>query len=174
MTPPSDTVFRFILLLTILFIPVSLNAQPLPDQEWVSPLDLEQPELSPETPAPPVMEEKSAVVLRALDKITGQTKTFEVNIGDTVKFGSIYVIPRSCRKALPIEPPESAAFLQIWEITPNKEAQWIFSNWMFASGPALSTMDHPVYDIWVLDCKNASTISSSEEKEEEESEEQTQ
>ena len=109
------------------------------------------------------MEDKNTVVLRALDKITGRTQTFDVSIGETVKFGGVYVMPRSCRKNQPIEAPENAAFLQIWEIDPDEGAQWIFSNWMFSSTPALSAMNHPVYDIWVMDCKNADKSSSSEQ-----------
>lgn len=92
------------------------------------------------------------VKLRSLDKISARTMTFEARVGSTVKFGPIYIKVQACRKAPPIEQPESASFLQIWEVTPQEEARWVFSGWMFASSPALSSMDHPVYDVWVLDC----------------------
>lgn len=90
--------------------------------------------------------------LRMLDKVTARTSTFDVKVDTTVRFGQLYIKPRACRKAPPIETPESAAFLQIWESTPKEKPQWIFSGWMFASSPALSAMDHPIYDVWVLDC----------------------
>lgn len=91
--------------------------------------------------------------LQSLDKTTARTMTFNARVGSTVKFGPIYIRVQTCRKAPPIEKPESAAFLQIWEVTPKEQKpQWIFSGWMFASSPALSPMDHPVYDVWVLDC----------------------
>lgn len=109
-----------------------------------------------------VMEEMNTVVVKALDKITGRTESFDVAIDETVKFGSIYVKPKACRKNPPIEPPESAAFVQIWQVDPDEGPEWIFSNWMFASSPALSAMEHPVYDIWVLDCKNAVTTENKE------------
>ncbi|HBR69137.1 MAG TPA: DUF2155 domain-containing protein, partial [Rhodospirillaceae bacterium] len=48
-------------------------------------------------------------------------------------FGQLYIKVQACRKASPIESPESAAFLQIWEITLQDKAEWIFSGWMFAS-----------------------------------------
>lgn len=109
-----------------------------------------------------VMEEKSHVVLRALDKITGRTRSFDMAIDEIVKFGSLFIRVRSCQKAPPIEPPESAAFIQIWEKKPGYDPEWIFSNWMFASSPALSAMEHPVYDIWVLDCKNIESNAASD------------
>jgi hypothetical protein len=90
--------------------------------------------------------------LRMLDKVTARTSTFDVKVDTTVRFGQLYIKPRACRKAPPIEPPESASFLQVWEVKPKEKPQWVFSGWMFASSPALSSMDHPIYDVWVLDC----------------------
>ena len=101
-------------------------------------------------PARAEMEEFPVVKLQSLDKATARTMTFEVKVGDTVKFGPLYIKPRTCRKAPPIEKPEAAAFLQIWETV--EKAEWVFSGWMFASSPSLSSMDHPIYDVWVLDC----------------------
>ena len=92
------------------------------------------------------------VKLRSLDKVTARTMIFEMRVGSTVKFGPLFIKVQSCRKAPPTEQPESAAFLQIWEVTPQDESKWVYSGWMFASSPALSPMDHPIYDVWVLDC----------------------
>lgn len=92
------------------------------------------------------------VKLRSLDKITARTMTFKANVGSTIKFGSLYIKAQACRKSTPIEKPEAASFLQVWEIDNKDKALWIFSGWMFASSPGLSSMDHPIYDIWVLDC----------------------
>lgn len=98
-------------------------------------------------------EDYPVVKLRSLDKITARTMTFEAKVGSTVRFGEIFIKVQSCRKPPPIEKSEAAAFLQIWQNNAAKEtSKWIFSGWMFASSPALSAMDHPVYDVWVLDC----------------------
>lgn len=98
-------------------------------------------------------EEYPSVRLRTLDKITARTLTFDAQVGNTVKFGDIYIKIQSCRKPPPVEKVESAAFLQIWQADDaKKESKWIFSGWMFASSPALSAMSHPVYDVWVIDC----------------------
>lgn len=104
------------------------------------------------------MEPQPVAKLRTLDKVTARTMTFEADVGSTVKFGPLFIKIRSCRKAPPVEQPESAAFLQIWENSlKDKTPQWVFSGWMFASSPALSPMDHPIYDVWVLDCMAAKT-----------------
>lgn len=93
------------------------------------------------------------VKMQALDKSTARTVTFEAKVGTTVEYGSLFIKVQACRKSDPLEKPESAAFLQIWEVPINSEkSEWAFSGWMFASSPALSAMDHAVYDVWVLDC----------------------
>ena len=96
--------------------------------------------------------------LQSIDKVTARTLTFEVNVGSTVKFGSLYIKLQACRKAPDIEEPESAAFMQVWEVsdedTEREKANWVYSGWMFASSPGLSAMDHPIYDVWVLECKD--------------------
>lgn len=105
------------------------------------------------SPAYAVMEDYPSVKLQGLDKSVGRTVTFEAKVGSTIQYGPLFIKIHACRKAPPIEQPESAAFLQIWEVPPGEEkSEWVFSGWMFASSPALSAMDHPVYDIWVLDC----------------------
>lgn len=96
--------------------------------------------------------------LQSIDKVTARTLTFEVNVGSTVKFGSLYIKLQACRKAPDIEEPESAAFMQVWEVsdegTDREKANWVYSGWMFASSPGLTAMDHPIYDVWVLGCKD--------------------
>lgn len=121
--------------------------------------------LATEAQAARQMEDLSIVVLRTIDKVSARTQTFDIPVDKTVKFGaSLFIKARACRKALPIEKPESAAFLQIWERKPNTDKpNWVFSGWMFASDPSLSAMDHPVYDVWVLDCKNDDTTAKSQE-----------
>ena len=91
-------------------------------------------------------------VLRGLDKVTARVSTIQAPIGLTVRFGTLEVIVRHCDKRPPEEPPESAAFMDIWEIRSGEAAISLYRGWMFASSPALSALEHPVYDIWVLDC----------------------
>ena len=91
-------------------------------------------------------------MLQGLDKVTARVSTLRAPINRTVHFGTLEIIARSCRKRPPEEPPESAAFLQIRDIKPGEAPEILFQGWMFASSPALSALEHPVYDIWVIDC----------------------
>ncbi len=93
-------------------------------------------------------------VLQGLDKVTARVSTIEAPLGDTVKFGALEIIVRACDKRPPEETPESAAFLDVWEVRPGEPAVSTYRGWMFASSPALSALEHPVYDVWVLDCQN--------------------
>ena len=94
-------------------------------------------------------------VLGGLDKITARVVTIEAPVGEPVRFGTLEIVARACKKRRPEESPESAAFLDIWDIKQGQPALGVFRGWMFASSPALSAMEHPVYDIWVLDCRKA-------------------
>ncbi len=98
------------------------------------------------------------VVLRGLDKITAHVSTFTAPIDQMVQFGALQITARSCDKRPPEEVPESAAFLEIVEARPGEQPQKLFSGWMFASSPALSALENPIYDLWVLDCTNDSNV----------------
>ena len=112
-----------------------------------------------------LVEPYGIAVLQGLDKVTARTSTFDSPIGTFVEFGTLKIIARKCEKRPPEETPESAVFLDISEIRPSEPPSNIYRGWMFASSPALAAMEHPVYDVWVLDCKmrlNASPSSSNE------------
>ena len=98
-------------------------------------------------------------VLQALDKVSARISVLEVPVGKMVAFGTLEITARACDKRPPEETPESAAFLEIVEKRPGERPATPFIGWMFASSPALSAMEHPIYDVWVLDCKNPSTAS---------------
>ena len=93
-------------------------------------------------------------ILQGLDKVTARVSTIRVKVGSSVRFGTLDVIVRFCDKKPPEETPESAAFLDISEVRSGSAAQSMFRGWMFASSPAISALEHAVYDIWVLDCEN--------------------
>jgi hypothetical protein len=103
----------------------------------------------------PVLEYRVAV-LQGLDKVTARVSTIRAPLDQPTQFGTLEVVARACRETPPTEPPESAAFLQIHELPPASDLNGrkldLFSGWMFASSPAVSALEHPVYDIWVIDC----------------------
>ncbi len=88
-----------------------------------------------------------------LDKITGRTITFDVAIDETVQFGALQVTPRVCHTRPPTEPVQTMAFVEVDEITLANKIQRLFTGWMFAASPGLHAVEHPVYDVWLVDCK---------------------
>ena len=100
-------------------------------------------------------QEQRFAVLRALDKITARVSTVDAPVGETISVGTLRILVRTCRKRPPEEPPETGVFLEIRDIKPGEAPVRLFTGWMFASSPALSALEHAVYDVWVLDCKTA-------------------
>ena len=97
-------------------------------------------------------EEQTAVVLQGLDKVTARISEFTAELGVPVSFGTLEIVAQACHKKPPEEPPESTAFLEISERQRGEPAKLLFSGWMFASTRGLSALEHPGYDVWVLDC----------------------
>jgi hypothetical protein len=107
-------------------------------------------------------------VFAGLDKTTGRIINFDVAIDETVQFGSLNVTPRVCNTRPQTEAPQTTSFVEVDEIPPKlerlpkekidtkdpkAEAKRIFNGWMFAASPGLHGVEHPVYDVWLIDCK---------------------
>ena len=107
------------------------------------------------TPADGATIKGTGAVLQGLDKVTARVSEIVTPLNRLVRFGTLEIVVRACQKKPPEEPPESAAFLEIRDAKPGEAAVALFTGWMFASSPALSALEHPVYDIWVLDCLTA-------------------
>lgn len=97
-------------------------------------------------------------VFSGLDKITGRITTFDVYIGETFQFGALQVTPRVCYTSLADEATRTDGFVEVNEITLNKKIKRIFSGWMFADSPGLNAVEHPIYDVWLKDCKQKSKV----------------
>ena len=93
--------------------------------------------------------------LQGLDKTTARVSQFDAAVGSTVRFGNLSIVVRVCRRSPPEERPENAAFVEIYETRPGEAKERLFSGWMFSSSPALSALEHPVYDVNLLECKGA-------------------
>ena len=122
---------------------------------------------TPTTPAPPNDEvviappaqkiPNNSAVFSGLDKITGRIISFDVAINETVQFGALQVTPRVCYTRPPTETPNTDAFIEVDEITLQGEIRRLFTGWMFAASPGLHAIEHPIYDVWLADCKNPQT-----------------
>ncbi|MGH6763223.1 MAG: DUF2155 domain-containing protein [Phyllobacterium sp.] len=93
-----------------------------------------------------------------LDKITGRITTFDVYIGETVQFGALQVTPRVCYSRTADEAPKTTSFIEVDEITLDRKIRKIFTGWMFADSPGLNAVEHPVYDVWLKNCKQESDV----------------
>ena len=96
----------------------------------------------------------TSVKLRGLDKLTGQVETIEAPVGQIAIYERLQLDVKACYARTAARAPESSVFLQILD-TKDDPPRLAFSGWMFASSPALSAMDHPRYDVWVLSCNTS-------------------
>jgi hypothetical protein len=92
-------------------------------------------------------------VFAALDKVTGRISHLEIPINQTVQFGALKVTPRVCNTRPPTEPPHTDSFVEVDEIKLTGEVERIFTGWMFADSPGLHAVEHPVFDVWLTNCK---------------------
>jgi hypothetical protein len=93
-----------------------------------------------------------------LDKITGRITSFDVYINETVQFGALQITPRACYTRPPTETQRTSVFVEVDQVALTGKIERIFTGWMFADSPALNAIDHAVYDIWLLDCKQSSDV----------------
>jgi hypothetical protein len=107
--------------------------------------------------------ENPIAVFSGLDKITARIITFEAEIDETVQFGSLLLTARTCYTRPPTESPNTTAFIEVEEVALDSSVDRIFAGWIFASSPGLNAIEHPVYDLWLLDCRQASMAEADEE-----------
>jgi hypothetical protein len=93
-----------------------------------------------------------------LDKITGRITAFDVYMNETVQFGALQLTPRVCYTRPATETQRTSVFLEVDQVSLKGGVQRIFTGWMFAESPALNPIDHPVYDIWLVDCRQSSDV----------------
>jgi hypothetical protein len=109
-------------------------------------------EVIPEPPSQKIA--NKGALFSGLDKITGRIINFDAAIGETVQFGALQVTPRVCYTRPATETTNTDAFIEVDEVTLQGEVKRIFTGWMFASSPGLHAVEHPIYDVWLTDCKN--------------------
>lgn len=112
------------------------------------------------TDAPVAAAPGDMAVLQGLDKVTARISTFEIPVGAAGIFGTLAITVLACDRTPPEDPPERSAYLEIDDRRSGAAALRVFEGWMFASSPALNALEHPVYDVWVTDCKISSGAQS--------------
>lgn len=126
---------------------------PVPSSAELQAAELDNP-LGEDDFAPSKNIVTNGVTLQGLDKQTARVFIIDAPVGKPIEFGTLRIVVQHCEKSPSETRQESMAFMRITEQKPKCAAQNLFSGWMFASSPALSALDHPVYDVWVKECKN--------------------
>ena len=104
-----------------------------------------------ETP-PPLSDIADSATLRGLDRLNGTVEDIEIKVGDTIRYARLEITLNACRYPQGDINKDAFAELRIRDV---REMDPRFNGWMFASSPALSALDHPRYDVWVLSCNNS-------------------
>jgi len=134
------------------------NAAIPPGDEQV-PEAASEPAAAPEPPPDSVA--FPAATLRALDKVAGRVRQIDIGVGETLRSGALSVTLRACRSRPDDALPDSAAFVEVNDRgAESGVALRLFTGWMFAAAPAVSALDHPVYDVWLVACSTSARGSS--------------
>jgi len=110
------------------------------------------------TPAPAATISNPVAAFSGLDKITARISTFDVYMNETVQFGALQITPRVCYTRPASEIQRTSVFVEVDQVSLDGTVKRIFTGWMFADAPALSAIDHPVYDVWLTDCKTSTDV----------------
>ena len=93
------------------------------------------------------------VYLHVLDKVTSRVEIIEIPVGEIFEFGSLQIEIFLCKKRPPEEVPEDFVLLRVYDKISPENSEIIFQGWMISSSPAVTPFEHPIYDVWVKDCK---------------------
>jgi hypothetical protein len=106
------------------------------------------------------MTREPTAIIQGLDKVAARVSRFEAPVGRAVHYGKLLVLVRDCERSAPEDRPENAAVMEIYEERPGEAKERLFAGWMFTSSPALSALEHPVYDVTLLECSGAAPPAS--------------
>tara|TARA_B100000809_G_scaffold63442_1_gene60146 strand:+ start:170 stop:586 length:417 start_codon:yes stop_codon:yes gene_type:complete len=91
--------------------------------------------------------------IKILDKVSSKTSTVELKIGKEIEFKNLLIKSLKCENSKFDDNPEITAYIQVIDKTnTNNDEVFVFNGWSFSSSPSLKPFDHPVYDIWLMDC----------------------
>ena len=99
--------------------------------------------------------EKVYINLTALDKITAKTSDFRLAVGEKKFFGPLEIKALKCQLSENNDSTDTVAYLQVKDLaTKDNNQVFLFNGWIFASSPTLHSIDHPIYDLWIIGCEN--------------------
>lgn len=130
--------------------PIVATPLPPPDVQGAEP-NTEVPPAAMSRPAsfPNVWQQRQGATIQALDKINARHAELTLRLGVPVKFHALTIMLKGCVVRPPDQPADAAAFLSVTDTGDNSPA---FNGWMVRSAPAVSMLQHPVYDLRVTGC----------------------
>ena len=91
--------------------------------------------------------------IKILDKISSKNILLKLKNGELVKFKDLSIKSLKCKNSEFDDNPEITAYIQVRDLTnKNNDEVFVFNGWMFSSSPSITPFDHPVYDVWLVNC----------------------
>ena len=91
--------------------------------------------------------------LKILDKISSKNTLLKLRNGELIKFKDLSIKSLKCKNSEFDDNPEITAYIQVKDLTDeNNNEVFVFNGWMFSSSPSITPFDHPVYDVWLINC----------------------
>tara|TARA_B100000035_G_scaffold212065_1_gene181707 strand:+ start:1396 stop:1803 length:408 start_codon:yes stop_codon:yes gene_type:complete len=91
--------------------------------------------------------------IKILDKISSKNELIKMNINEESIYKDLAIKVMKCTNSELDDNPEIKAYIQVRDLTKNdNDKVYVFNGWMFSSSPSIAPFDHPVYDIWLVDC----------------------
>ena len=99
--------------------------------------------------------DKIYINLKALDKITAKTSAIRLAVGEKKFFGALEIKALKCQLSENNDSTDTVAYLQVKDLSTKDNNQvFLFNGWTFASSPTLQSIDHPIFDLWIIGCEN--------------------
>jgi len=96
----------------------------------------------------------NAALMQAMDKVTGRVNKLTIPVNSKISFGDFSLVLRACKKRPAEETPENFAFIDVADKSFGTDEYNIFRGWILSSTPGISAIEHPIYDVWLLECLN--------------------
>lgn len=97
----------------------------------------------------------NAALMQAMDKVTGRVNKMTIPVNSKVSFGDFSLVLRACKKRPAEETPENFAFVDVTDKSFGTDEYNIFRGWLLSSTPGINAIEHPIYDVWLLECVDA-------------------
>ena len=91
--------------------------------------------------------------IKILDKISSKNELISLINGEEFTYKDLAIKVMKCTNSEFDDNPEIKAYIQVRDLTKNdNDKVYVFNGWMFSSSPSITPFDHPVYDIWLVNC----------------------